>query len=85
MRSLIGFTDKVLQKRSMGSEMVQFVGALDPAGAQDFDFGQLSNIVAYEGARDSIIKKLFLNWKDILGELQMVGDHAEGVLVDVYM
>jgi hypothetical protein len=45
----------------MGSEMVQFVGALDPAGAQDFDFGQLSNIVAYEGARDSIIKKLFLN------------------------
>ena len=56
--------------------MVKFVGTLDSARAQDLDLGHLSNIVAYECSRHSIIKKLFLNWEDIPSEVQMVGDQA---------
>lgn len=69
----------------MGSEVVVLVGALDSSRAEDFEFGCFPDIVAYEYTANSIIKKLFLNCKDILCELQMVCNHAKSFLINMYM
>lgn len=72
-----------LQKKSMGLEVVDFVSAFHSARTQYLEFRHLPNIIAYQDASNTIIKKLFLHAEDVFVQLEMAWDGLQGVPVHV--